>query len=224
MSDHIRYAIYYLPPAGPLADFGAAWLGWDVARGAPAEQPAVEGLRAATGTPRKYGFHGTLKPPFRLAEGRDAAGLHTATERLAAAVAPVTLDGLVLGGLGHFLALVPQGDAPALAELAGRCVADLDAFRAPPPAAELDRRRAAGLTAPQEAHLTRWGYPYVFDQFRFHMTLTGGLDPQGLQRFRQEIALRLPSLPAPYVIDSIALAGQRADGMFETIHRYALTG
>ena len=24
-------------------------------------------------------------------------------------------------------------------------------------------------------HLDRWGYPYVFEDFRFHMTLTGSL-------------------------------------------------
>ena len=66
-----RYAIYYLPPAGALADFGARWLGWDVRRGAAAVQLDLPGLRDATEAPRKYGFHGTLKPPFRLAEGQE---------------------------------------------------------------------------------------------------------------------------------------------------------
>jgi hypothetical protein len=33
----------------------------------------------------------------------------------------------------------------------------------------------AGLSARQAEHLTKWGYPYVFEDFRFHMTLTAGL-------------------------------------------------
>jgi hypothetical protein len=32
---------------------------------------------------------------------------------------------------------------------------------------------AAGLNQSQVANLDRWGYPYLFADFRFHMTLTG---------------------------------------------------
>src|SRR5438445_432365 len=32
---------------------------------------------------------------------------------------------------------------------------------------------ATGLSARQAELLARWGYPYVHDEFRFHMTLTG---------------------------------------------------
>ena len=38
----------------------------------------------------------------------------------------------------------------------------------------------SGLTDRQEALLTQWGYPYVMEEFRFHITLTGALDPAHL--------------------------------------------
>ena len=50
---------------------------------------------------------------------------------------------------------------------------EFDAYRAPPDAAELAKRHAAGLTPRQAELLARWGYPYVLDEFRFHLTLTG---------------------------------------------------
>ena len=224
MSDYTRYAIYYLPPEGPLQRFGAEWLGWDVGRGAAVPQPDVTGIAEITATPRKYGFHGTLKPPFRLAEGCGGDDLHAAVAAMVVDQPPVWLDALVPSALGHFLALKPKGETAALAAMAGRCVAELDAFRAPAPEAELARRRKAGLSARQEEMLLRWGYPYVFDDFRFHMTLSGRLPPDELTRVLAEVEARLPALPEPYVIDQVALAGERSDGMFELIHRYTFTG
>lgn len=228
MSQFVRFAIYYLPPDGPLAEFGARWLGWDVGVGQSVAHPtnALSEARVeeVTRTPRKYGFHGTLKPPFRLAEGTDGSQLHTAVKALAASLAPVTLDGLRLARLGHFLALVPEGDMTALGQLAARCVTEPDRFRAPAPEAELTRRRAAGLTARQEDMLRHWGYPYVLEEFRFHLTLTGRLQPHEMDEVEAALALALPALPRPYIIDQIALAGERSDGQFQLIHRYALTG
>ena len=65
----------------------------------------------------------------------------------------------------------------ALQALADACVEQLDRFRAPPSDAELARRRRASLTPRQDAMLVRWGYPYVFDTWFFHMTLTRRLTP-----------------------------------------------
>ena len=75
MDTFSRYALYYAPPVGSdLADFGAAWLGWDAATAKPVPHPNVPDLprpvSMITETPRKYGFHGTLNQPFRVAEGR----------------------------------------------------------------------------------------------------------------------------------------------------------
>ena len=220
MSDFIRYAIYHVPAPGPLAAFGADWLGWDVAAGSPRESIAPTGL---TDVPRKYGFHATIKPPFRLAQGRTAADLQHAVADFCKAQAPVSLDGLGLSRIGRFLALTPTGDVSVLNALAARTVEALDAFRAPASAAELDRRRAGGLSPSQEENLTRWGYPYVMEDFRFHMTLTGRTDAADeAERLLRRNLDRLDL--APYVLDSLSLVGERDDGMFEQLHRYTLAG
>lgn len=221
---YTRFAIYYVPPEGSLADFGAAWLGWDVVRGCETVQPELTGLRDITMTPRKYGFHGTLKPPFRLKEGHGLDDLKKATSEMAAALAPASCEGLDLTPLGRFLALTPRGDMGSLQRVAGACVRDLDGFRAPASEAELARRRKAGLTQQQEALLTQWGYPYVMDEFRFHLTLTGRMHKDVLPQWTDILRASLPDLPAPFVMDQIALCGERDDGQFEVIHRYTLAG
>lgn len=219
-----RFAIYYVPPKGPLADFGAAWLGWDVVRGCEARQPDVPDLHDITMTPRKYGFHGTLKPPFRLIGGRTAADLEQATSLLAASLAPATCDGLELNNLGRFLALTPVGDMAPLRRVAEACVRDLDGFRAPATDAELARRRKSGLSERQDSLLVQWGYPHVMEEFRFHLTLSGRLPRQEISVWAEKVERHLPDLPAPFVLDQIALCGEREDGWFEMLHRYTLAG
>lgn len=229
MDDFRRFAIYYAPEPGAFADFGAAWLGWDALRRVSALPPDVPGLprplAEITETPRKYGLHGTIKPPFRLAEAMRADDLHRAVGALCAGLAPVTLPGLGLHRLGGFLALTPRGDAAALGQLAGAAVTGLDRFRAAPTAAEIARRRPDRLTPPQRANLATWGYPYVLGEFRFHITLTGNLP--GDEAAMVARALRpmiAPVLPAPFRVHSLCLFGEPADGRFHLIHRYPLTG
>lgn len=219
-----RYAIYYLPPPGPLADFGAGWLGWDIAAARVAERPDLPGLDAVTASPARYGFHATLKPPFRLAEGETAGALGAAVAEFAARCAPAQAAGLRLSRLGRFLALLAEGDATDLSRVAAGCVRDLDRFRAPASAAERDARRGKGLSERQEILLARWGYPHVMEEFRFHMTLTGPMPRAEIATWQEELAARLPPLPVPFTLGEVALVGERRDGFFETIHRFALTG
>ena len=213
-----------MPPVGPLADFGASWLGWDVLHGREASQPNMPGLDDITMTPRKYGFHATLKPPFRLAEGQNVPALEAAASDLAVSLASAICDGLELTTLGGFLALTPQDDMQAVRRVAGACVRELDQFRAPASQAELARRRKAGLSPPQEALLAQWGYPYVMEEFRFHMTLTARLQQDDIAVWSAAVRRHLPDLPSLFVLDQIALCGEREDGRFEVIHRYKLTG
>ncbi len=219
-----RFAVYAVPEEDGLADFGASWLGWDIRTGQSSQQFPIAGLDDVTMTPRKYGFHGTIKPPFRLFDGNCLDGLQSAVTALAADIAPVETAGLTVSTLGSFLALTPVGDTGPLSHLAARFVQELDAFRAPPTAAELVRRRAASLTESQEANLAEWGYPYVLDDFRFHLTLTGKLDAAEQDKWMQHAADNLPIQPIPFAIRSIALVAERQDGNFEMLHRYALTG
>ncbi|HHB80993.1 MAG TPA: DUF1045 domain-containing protein [Aliiroseovarius sp.] len=224
-----RYAIYYAPPEGPLAEFGARWLGWDPAVGQRREHPAIDGLsrpvEVLTETPRKYGPHATLKPPFRLAPGSDFSAMRADLAAFAATQAPARADELALSRLGSFLALVPAGDSSEIATLAGGVVSALDHHRAPASPAELARRRAAGLSDNQEAMLARWGYPYVMDEFRFHVTLTGRLNPDEVEVVRTALAPVLaPILPKPFVIADLCLFGEDEAGMFHLLERFALSG
>lgn len=176
-----RYAIYFAPAAGSeLARFGDRWLGRVAETGTPVEQPALDGfdtlrLRVLTEAPRHYGFHGTLKPPFHLADGCDAAELHRAMAAFAARQAAFEIAALRLHEICDFLALTPAAATPALVMLADACVTEFDSYRAPPSSAELVKRHATGLTPRQAELLARWGYPYVLDEFRFHLTLTGAV-------------------------------------------------
>jgi putative phosphonate metabolism protein len=224
---YTRFAIYYLPPEGVFSEFGAAWLGWDVLSGVEATHAGltgVAGLEEVTRTPRKYGFHATLKPPFKLVDGCTAEDLDAAMSSMAGRCAPAQADGLELSVLGRFLALTLEGDPSGVERVAAACVRDLDAFRAPATEAELARRRKSGLTERQDALLQRWGYPYVMEEFRFHMTLTGRLSDEELPHWRATVLANLPRLQRPFRLNEVSLLGERPDGRFELIHRYALTG
>jgi putative phosphonate metabolism protein len=223
-----RYAVYFTPEPGPLAEFGAAWLGWDSATGTPRAHPAVAGLPAPvsdlTARPRKYGFHGTIKPPFRLRHGTDADALSAALAVFCADAAPVTLAGLRLARMGGFVALVPDGPVDGLARLAAGAVEALDGFRAPPTDAETARRKPDRLTARQREMLARWGYPFTHAEFRFHMTLTG---PVGAQADAVRAALDpvlTPRIPRPFRVDALTLLGADAQDRFHQIARYPLSG
>ncbi len=222
-----RFAIYFVPPAGEdWSRFATAWLGWNIETGAMVQPPAIEGLNVAaiTETPRRYGLHATLKPPFRLRDTQTQAVLENACARLAASHRTVTLSGVEIARLGRFLALRPLGNTHALNTLAAACVRDLDGFRAPPTEVELARRRDAKLTIEQDANLTNWGYPYVLDAFRFHITLTGKLDKATLAAAETALDQHLSRLlPSPFHIRDLALVGETEDGRFHLIHRYALS-
>lgn len=219
-----RYAVYHTP-RGALARAGSAWLGWDIATGTALPHPQVPGIddpAALTLVPRKYGLHATIKPPFALSSNSDAAHLGTDFTRLCARLAPVSLDRLEIRALGRFLALVPVGDQTALERFAASVVRELDAHRAPPGDAELARRRQRPLSPAQERNLRDWGYPYVMDQFRFHITLTGPLTGE---TGPVACALRpyfAPHLSEPYVIDSLTLVGEDKTGMFHEILKVPL--
>lgn len=229
MAPYTRYAVYYTPEAdSDLARLGAAWLGWDTQAGTTAAHPDLAGLPLPladiTTTPRKYGLHGTLKPPFKLADEQTEQALADALAAFCAGRAPVLLDGLAVARLGGFLALTPLGDVAALSALASAVVTAFEPFRAPLTDAQLAKRRAAGLSDRQEALLTRWGYPYVMEEFRFHLTLSGKLGAGADRVAEVAQAYFRPALPTPYPVTGLSLCGEDTDGRFHVIHRYTLSG
>lgn len=227
--DRFRRFGLYVVPEGAFYRTGAAWLGWDSVAGCTVKSPDLPGLpdrvAALTRTPRKYGFHGTVKPPFRLAAGTEAADLDAAARAFCGVRAPVVIPSLEVRQLGGFVAVVPAVPSDGLADLAAATVEALDAFRAPLTEDELARRRASGLTDRQDALLTRWGYPFVKEEFRFHLTLTGRLPATEAETVLDVLAAHFaPVLPAPFVIDSLCLMGEGEDGLFHLVHRYNLSG
>ena len=182
MSDQApRYAIYYAPPIeSALWRFGSQVLGYDAVTGqtiAPADflGDYIDRWPAMTSEPRKYGFHATLKAPFHLAAGFDEAMLIFAVRHFAGITTKVLCGSLRVGSVGPFLALIPDGDERALNQLAFAIVEHFEPFRAPLSDEDRARRLASPLTLKQVQYLERFGYPYVNDEFRFHMTLTNSL-------------------------------------------------
>jgi putative phosphonate metabolism protein len=175
-----RFAIYYAPATDdPLWARASQWLGRDAARNGPpiAAIPDIDTDRRqeVTVSARRYGFHATLKPPMALAHDVGERDLLDAMADFATRRAPVAIGRLRLGILDGFLALMPQVQGGDLTDLAGDIVTLLDRFRAPLAAGERERRMAAGLTGRQAELLDTYGYPYVLEHFRFHMTLTDRL-------------------------------------------------
>ncbi len=227
MTGFIRYAIYFAPDPGPLATFGARWLGWDLLTGTAVSQLRIDGFDTASLTqePRKYGFHATIKPPFTLANGFSVAYMSEAIAGLSERLSPVALERLSLIRLGGFLALVPSGETAPLNTLAAEVVRALDEFRAPLTPQQLAKRLTTRLTERQTEMLHRWGYPYVMEDFRFHMTLTGRTPRAHAEKIRQALQpLIAPCLPEPVKIDSLCLVGQDQEGMFRLIQRFPLGG
>lgn len=222
-----RYAIYYAPEAGAFAQAAAAWLGWDLALGQAVEQPHValpRPLVEITAEPRKYGFHGTIKPPFRLAEGLGFADLNEATKQLAASLNPVDCAALQIVELDGFLALVPQGDTTDLQWLAAEVVRSLDPFRAPLTEREVAKRRPERLTPRQRDLLDIYGYPYVMEEFQFHLTLTDRLATAEREAINAAASGHFSGLFAqPFAVQTICLCGEDQQGRFHLLHRYALS-
>jgi hypothetical protein len=226
-----RYALYFVPGAdSALYRFGSAVLGYDCYNasdiafigGVETFSPA---WRDIVCEPRVYGFHATLKPPFRLAAGFTEADLMRALPAFAARHPAVLLGNLVVREIGSFIALVPDDPRPSLELFAQACVEEFDRFRAPPSQQERERRMAAGLTARQIENLDRWGYPYVFADFRFHMTLTGSLAPAVRQRALPLLQNAFAGIPdgGTFALDRIVVARQGDDtAPFQVIHLAAL--
>jgi putative phosphonate metabolism protein len=182
MTGFPRYAIYYAPQRGSvLARFGAELLGYDAWSGESLPFPdsvaeMVADWREMTRDPRKYGFHATLKAPFALAPGRTEAELAAACAAFAGEPRSIPSFRPVVDSISGFLAVIPVARSHPLEQLAADCVTAFDCFRAALTAQDRARRNPEKLTERQREHLDRWGYPYVMEEFRFHMTLTGRLE------------------------------------------------
>ncbi|WP_298286089.1 DUF1045 domain-containing protein [Acidocella sp.] len=208
MAEPYRAAIYYAPePDDPLWHQGSAWLGRDAATGAALPQPALPDLPANTQAPRLYGFHATLKAPIALRHGLQAFLEDAKT--LAASFPAFALAPLALTTLNGFLALCLAAPCPELHRLETALVRGLDRHRLPEDAAA-QAKRAQGRTPRQRAHIARYGYPLVIEDFRFHMTLTAALSPNPYAAPAE--AHFGPVLSLPRRVESLCLFTQNQPG------------
>ncbi|WP_192254094.1 DUF1045 domain-containing protein [Mesorhizobium silamurunense] len=208
----MRYAIYFTPRQDePLARIAANWLGRDPFGAATRPVEAVADLSAAevafhTASARRYGFHATLKAPFRLASNETEASLRKALDDFAEATLSVVIPRLVVGQIDGFFALVPETPFDPLNSFASEVVRAFDRFRAPLTEAEIERRSPDSLKPQEFRNLCQWGYPYVFETFRFHMTLSGRVGPQESPRLRAAIdSLFADVLQHPVPVDALTL-------------------
>jgi len=231
-----RYAVYFVPGADTaLWRFGCEVLGRDAYSGEDVAQwhppgYAAETWHAMTADPRFYGFHATLKAPFRLAEGRDEAGLVAALAAFARKRKPVDLGPRTIRPIPSsnpdraFLALVPASPPPCLADLEGAIVRHFDDWRAALTPAEIERRNPGRLNERQRRYLDAHGYPYVLEEFRFHMTLTAAVEGAAalapLLSSRADAVNVEPSL----AVDRLALFRQDDGGDFRIVEVAPLGG
>lgn len=227
----MRYAIYFTPDAAhPLVRAAEDWLGRsvfgrtvvpvDIGGFSP---QARAGLIASA---VRYGFHGTLKAPFRLAAGRSEAGLVAALHRFCAETAPISPVRLKVSNLDGFFALTPAGPVDELNGLAAGIVRHFEPFRAPLTEAEIARRRPERLSPHQRELLETWGYPYIFDAFRFHMTLSDRLDGEAAASVHRALDEQFDALlTAPVAFDRLAIFAEPAPGApFICLHQAPLAG
>ncbi|WP_342358864.1 DUF1045 domain-containing protein [Terrarubrum flagellatum] len=227
----VRYAIYFAPRAdSTLWTFGSSAIGYDAVTGEDKPFPdhdfyASPEAPAWTEEPRRYGFHATLKAPFSLRDGASEAGLMKSLEALAAECAPIPDARLKLSAIGRFLALTPVTREAEINALAAECVRRFEPFRAPISDADRARRLVSPLTARQRDYLDQFGYPYVLDEFRFHMTLTGPLEQPVRDRAAEALRALYQPIDSPVAIDAICLfRQQQRNGRFVIVGRSELTG
>jgi putative phosphonate metabolism protein len=224
-SPTFRVAVYYAPePDDPLWAAGNRWLRRDPETGSTLDRPVTTDVPNLTDEPAMYGLHATLKPPMRLAPASSYAEFASAVGDLAASLNAFLLPPLAVENLDGFLALREQEPSPDLQALADTAVATLDRFREQPEAAELARRRRHGLTEAEEAMLERWGYPYVFKLWRFHITLSRRLDTAEMAKTRPLAEAHFAeALAVQRRVSSLALFTQRAAGQpFLVAQRFPL--
>ncbi len=231
-----RYAIYLAPePDTPLWRFGSAMLGYDAATGQDVERAHLPGFDdhvvwGMTGDPRRYGFHMTLKAPFRLADDTVLDGLEQTLAEFASTqthfeVGLLALECRVRADGCGFVCLVPAQRSAALANLEAAAVVAFDRFRAPLTESEYARRRPETLSTVARAHLDRYGYPHVLDLYEPHFSLTGVIENPAPVADAISVALANTSGAVTFSCRSLHIYRQdEPTSRFKVYKRFALTG
>lgn len=225
-----RFAIYYAPAAtSALWERAATWLGRDAATGDLLDGPVAgvdrNRLLNLTQSANRYGFHATLKAPMALAPDLDVQALREALAAFATRHQPIDLGRPRLAPLAGFLALQVEPNE-ALQDFAAHVVEDFDPFRAPMSVKDRAARASKGLSERQLELLDAYGYPYVFEEFRFHMTLTDRLDENDAADIGAAAATWFgPVLDEPLLLDRLTLFHEAESGKpFRRLDDFKLGG
>ena len=206
-----RFAIYYAPSAtSELWERAANWLGRDASDGDLFGGPVAgidrDRLLNLTQSANRYGFHATIKAPMALVEDRSEADLRAALTQFSSQHEPFSLGKLKLASLHGFLALIVDGQHERLQDFAAHVVEDFDPYRAPMSVKDRAARAGKGLSDRQIELLDAYGYPYVFEEFQFHMTLTDRLgDDDGQDLLKAATTWFSPVLEEEVVLDRLSL-------------------
>ena len=230
MKKYSRYAIYYAPPKeSSLEEFGRYWFGWD-----PLNAKLINnkhrinylnrfGIKNLINIDKnvliakKYGFHGTLIPPFKLNKNYSTNTLFKKNEEIAKKFKKFKK-------MNNFYAFVQNKKNNNINKLSNRLVRELFKFRSPLTKKEIDRRNPSKLSKLQLNILYKWGYPYLMSEFNFHMTLasevTGNklyLELKKIERNKEIILNEINNF------DKIYIFGENQKGMFENLENFSLS-
>lgn len=237
MKKYSRYAIFYAPPKeSNLEEFGRYWFGWD-----PLNAKLINNKRRINYLNRfgiknlinidknvliakKYGFHGTLIPPFKLNKNYSTNTLFKKTEEIAKKLKKFKFYKFKLKKINNFYAFVQNKKNNNINKLSNRLVRELFKFRSPLTKKEIDRRNPSKLSKLQLNILYKWGYPYLMSEFNFHMTLasevTGNklyLELKKIERNKEIILNEINNF------DKIYIFGENQKGMFENLENFSLS-
>ena len=222
-----RYAIYYVPSENSELDlFGKCWLGWDPYKGVETTKsdlsklPSFKKFSSLVLTPKQYGFHGTIKAPFKLKNEYTYNDLENKVREISKQIHSFYFDQLIIKKLGNFIGLIPTNNLKINA-VSNKFVEELDYLRDELSESEIKKRKPHKLTSNQKQMLFKWGYPYVFDEFKFHLTLTSKLNVveidevfRSLQNILKQVNLNKISF------NNICIFGQKNDEKFYFVKRF----
>lgn len=223
-----RFALYFtFATKNPLYQKATQWLGHCVYNQDIDSSQSLISVSDKFRMVRKaahYGFHATLKPPFRLRSGTTQADLEAHLQSFTSEMKAITCPPLKIHSIANFIALIPSDSCAELNHLAKQCVIEFEQFRAPLNEIEMQKRLSSPLTVRQQQLLDEYGYPYVLDEFRFHMTLSDrmqdGLIDDALQQLSFEFS---PLLNSQLNVDCVCLCHQsNPDDPFTLIKSYPL--
>ena len=236
MTNYKRVAIYFLPKKNSsLENFGKNLLGRDINKKKKISLTRrqkyfinrgftyFDELKDYCEEPAKYGFHATLKAPFRLKRNVKTKNFYDVISHIAAQHSRFKIKGLKIVYSKKFTLITSRKPNKLLINLENDLVKHLDTFRAELNKTDIKKRIPDSLTIKQNKYLKEWGYPFVFDQFKFHMTLMNQNNNKLSNKQKLELEKLIYKISNNVIeFNEISLLGENKNGHFEEIKRFKL--